>query len=148
MKLCLILICAVLAATSSMAKVIRIHVRLDQGQVSRTISDRPVTEAELAGLLRKLGSIDTNQLIVVSVASNTPASTLTETLSTIQQAGLVNVALFCAGQQNGTNGSYQITLKMIVLPITGDVLTIPMPVGFVPGAEPKETLENIEGLKN
>jgi hypothetical protein len=60
--------------------------------------------------MRRVASIDSNQIVRVVASTNVTANALVQTVGVIQRAGFHNVILASSGTDNGTNGTWQVTI--------------------------------------
>lgn len=123
------------SCASTFAKMIVINVGQTNGAVALSFSNRAVSRDECTRVLNKLGTIDSNQTIIVRSAADVTTTVLTGILNDIQQAGLWRVVLITPGEENGVKGSYIITLSTEKRPFFSDIGLQPLKTGFVPESE-------------
>lgn len=123
------------SCTSTFAKMIVINVEQTNGTVALSFSDRAVSRDKFTHVLNKLGTIDSNQTIIVRSAADVTTTLLMGVLYDIQKAGLWRVVLITPGEENGVKGAYVITLNTEKRPFFSDIGLQPLKTGFVPDDE-------------
>ena len=116
-----ILVCGLLMTSPAFARVATITLTARDGGVHLSFLSKPVTRAEMKGLLEKLAALDKDQQVHVVVDEKVPAAALVDLLKDIQRAGLHDLVLAGPAEEGGRRGMNQITIDSTKRTFAADV---------------------------
>ncbi|MEI6218261.1 MAG: hypothetical protein WCP86_05135 [bacterium] len=105
-----IILALLMISTSCSAQSLIVRVDQNAGKAEWTINRRQVSEPDFDRLMKRLASIDSNQVVQVVAHTNVTASTLVQTIGVIQRAGLYKIILASPGMDKSTNGTWRVTI--------------------------------------
>lgn len=119
----------VLAATASPIQArafpiptVRIFIGVANEEPSYSVNSRDVDRKTLTLLVKKLGTLDTNQLIAIVADRTVAVPDFMDVLLEVHTAGLHNVVLSSPASRDGQLGQITLSATMTNRPLYGDVV--------------------------
>ena len=101
---------------------VRIFISVTNGAPAYSVNSRDVDRKTLTLLVKKVGTIDTNQLIAIVADRSVAVPDFMDVLLEVYAAGLQNVVLSSQASRDGQFGQITLSATITTRPLYGDIV--------------------------